>query len=67
MVILIVDRRIAFHSTISEAIIHFEKLGYPLPEGANIADYFIALLTELENKEGASEERKGRVKCFLDI
>ena len=51
-VILMALGRIAFHGTIPEAIAHFEKLGYPLPQGANAADHFIALLTEPGNKDG---------------
>lgn len=59
--------RIAFHGTIPDAIAHFEKLGYPLPQGANAADHFIALLTETGNKEGVSDEERGRVQRFLDV
>jgi hypothetical protein len=66
-VILMAQGRIAFHGTIPEAVAHFEKLGYPLPAGANAADHFIALLTEPGNKEGVSEEEKERVKHFLDV
>ena len=58
--------RIAFHGTIPEAIAHFEKLGYPLPLGANAADHFIALLTEPGNKEGASNDERDRVQHLLD-
>ena len=58
--------RIAFHGTIPGAIAHFENLGYPLPLGANAADYFIALLTEPGNKEGVSDEERDRVGRLLD-
>lgn len=59
--------RIAFHGTIPDAITHFEKLGYPLPQGANAADHFIALLTEPGNKEGMSDEERDRVRRLLDV
>lgn len=59
--------RIAFHGTIPDAIAHFEKLGYPLPQGANAADHFIALLTEPGNKEGVSDEERDRVRRLLDV
>lgn len=65
-VILMALGRIAFHGTIPEAIAHFEKLGYPLPLGANAADHFIALLTEPGNKEGASNDERDRVQHLLD-
>ena len=59
--------RIAFHGTIPDAIAHFERLGYPLPQGANAADHFIALLTEPGNKEGVNDEERDRVQRLLDI
>jgi hypothetical protein len=59
--------RIAFHGTIPDAIVHFEKLGYPLPQGANAADHFIGLLTEPCDSRGVSEEERHRVRKFLDI
>src|SRR5277367_3667319 len=66
-VILMALGRIAFHGTIPDAIAHFEKLGYPLPAGANAADHFIALLTEPGDKEGVAEEERERVQRFLDV
>jgi ATP-binding cassette subfamily G (WHITE) protein 1 len=66
-VILMALGRIAFHGTIPDAIAHFEKLGYPLPPGANAADHFIALLTEPGNKEGVSEDERERVRRLLDV
>src|SRR5277367_1011484 len=65
-VILMALGRIAFHGTIPGAIAHFENLGYPLPLGANAADYFIALLTEPGNKEAVSDEERDRVPRLLD-
>lgn len=65
-VILMALGRIAFHGTIPDAIAHFGNLGYPLPLGANAADYFIALLTEPGNKEGVSDEERDRVGRLLD-
>lgn len=65
-VILMALGRIAFHGTIQDAIAHFEKLGYPLPLGANAADHFIALLTEPGDKEGIRDEERDRVQRLLD-
>lgn len=59
--------RIAFQGTIPDAIAHFEELGYPLPQGANAADHFIALLTEPGNKDDLSDEEMNRVRRFLDV
>ncbi|KAH8802990.1 P-loop containing nucleoside triphosphate hydrolase protein [Xylogone sp. PMI_703] len=66
-VILMALGRIAFHGTIPDAVAHFEKLGYPLPAGANAADHFIALLTEPGNKEAASDEEREKVRRFLNV
>jgi ABC-type multidrug transport system ATPase subunit len=66
-VILMALGRIAFHGTIPEAIAHFEELGYPLPQGANAADHFIALLTEPGDKEDLDDEERNRVRRFLDV
>jgi ABC-type multidrug transport system ATPase subunit len=65
-VILMALGRIAFHGTIPDAIAHFEELGYPLPQGANAADHFIALLTEPGNKDGVSDDERDRVRRLLD-
>jgi hypothetical protein len=43
---------ITFYRAIQDAISHFEKLGYLLLVRANVANHFIALLTELGDKEG---------------
>ena len=59
--------RVAFHGTIPDAIVHFEKLGYPLPQGANAADHFLALLTVPSDKEDLSDEERHRVRRFLDV
>lgn len=59
--------RIAFHGTISDAIIHFAKLDYPLPQGANAADHFLALVTEPDDRAGLREEERHRVQRILDV
>merc|ERR1712176_1325674 len=37
--------RVVYNGRMSEAIAHMEKVGYPVPAGANFADHFLYLVT----------------------
>lgn len=37
--------RVVYNGPMSDAILHMEKVGYPVPEGVNYADHFLDLVT----------------------
>jgi len=60
LLLLTNDGRLAFHSSVADALIHAsEKLGRPLPEAYNPADHFVRLVvTKPGGGVAAMEERR---------
>ncbi len=65
-IILLAKGKTVFFGTVSEAIQHFEALGYKCPALENPADFFLSLITIDSQSDEAASESETRIEKLIN-